>query len=153
VDAIPTRLGASVHALLERGAPVYVPGHGGTADAAGLQPYVSLLDDVEAAARRAIEQGVPAAQAAESYRPPAALGEWVMFSPAYWRVAFQAWERELRGTNPWTSGARPLPELRVWVGVALPTRPAGRGGGPRGNCGWGGSRRRSSPAGGRCAAG
>src|SRR5690606_39979464 len=54
VDAIPTRLGASVHALLERGAPVYVPGHGGTADAAGLQPYVSLLDDVEAAARRAI---------------------------------------------------------------------------------------------------
>lgn len=100
VDAIPTRLGASVHALLERGAPVYVPGHGGTADAAGLQPYVSLLDDVEAAARRAIEQGVPAAQAAESYRPPAALGEWVMFSQAYWRVAFQAWERELRGTNP-----------------------------------------------------
>src|SRR5690606_15828393 len=48
----------------------------------------------------AIEQGVPAAQAAESYRPPAALGEWVMFSQAYWRVAFQAWERELRGTNP-----------------------------------------------------
>jgi glyoxylase-like metal-dependent hydrolase (beta-lactamase superfamily II) len=96
VDAIPTRLGTSVRALLERRATVYVPGHGGAADAAGLGPYVSLLDDVEAAARRAIEQGIPAAQAAESYRPPAALGEWVMFSPAYWRVAFEAWERELR---------------------------------------------------------
>src|SRR5690606_32786641 len=50
----------------------------------------------------------------------------------------------------------PTPELRVWVGVALPPRPAAREPAPfhpatrvgelRVNCGWGRSRRCTSPA-------
>jgi hypothetical protein len=57
--------------------------------------YLALLDDVEAAARRAIEAGKPVAEAARAYRPPVELGEWVLFSPDYYAVAFGAWEREL----------------------------------------------------------
>jgi hypothetical protein len=50
---------------------------------------------VEQGAREAIRRGVPAAEAARDWRPPRALGEWVMFSDDYYVVAFRAWEREL----------------------------------------------------------
>jgi hypothetical protein len=73
----------------------WVPGHGDLADRAAVAAYLALLDDVEAAARRAFEAGTPAADAALSYRPPAALGEWVLFSPRYYEVALRAWAREL----------------------------------------------------------
>src|SRR5690606_11708626 len=113
VDAIPTRLGASVRALLERGAPVYVPGHGGTADAPGLQPYVSLLDDVEAAARRrssrASRRRRPRSRTGR--RPRSASGSCSRRRTGGWR--FRLGKGSFEG---------PTPELRVRVGVALPPR-------------------------------
>ena len=96
-DAIPSRLSRSVRTLVQRRASIYVPGHGALATSDDLDRYVSVIDDVEAAARRAFEQGVPAEDAARDYRLPATLGEWVMFNPRYYEVALGAWERELTG--------------------------------------------------------
>ncbi|MBE0591032.1 MAG: MBL fold metallo-hydrolase, partial [Gemmatimonadales bacterium] len=95
-DAIPSRLGRDVRALVRTRETRYVPGHGPLADAGDLQRYVDLIDDVEVHARRAIERGRPVAAAAAEYRVPEALGEWIMFSPRYYEVAFGAWERELK---------------------------------------------------------
>lgn len=97
VDATPSDLSRHVRALLEEPAERWVPGHGSLADRVSLETYLGLLDDVEAAARKAIEAGTPAAVASRDYRPPAKLGEWVLFSPGYYEVAFRAWEREVNG--------------------------------------------------------
>lgn len=97
MDARPSVLSRHVAALLERPARRWIPGHGAVADEAELRAYVSLLEDVEAAARRALESGTPADVAARDYRPPAGLGEWVLFSDRYYEVAFRAWERDLVG--------------------------------------------------------
>lgn len=97
VDAIPSRLSASVAALIDDPSLIWVPGHGDLADRAALLRYVRFIDDVEEAARRALAAGTPIEAAAAEYRPPVALGEWVAFSPRYYEVAFKAWERELRG--------------------------------------------------------
>jgi hypothetical protein len=75
---------------------VYVPGHGPLANSQDLERYIQVIDDVGAAARRAIEGGTPAAEAAQSYRLPETLGEWTMFNSRYYEVAFIAWERELK---------------------------------------------------------
>jgi glyoxylase-like metal-dependent hydrolase (beta-lactamase superfamily II) len=99
-DAIPSRLGRDVRALVRSQETRYVPGHGPLADAGDLDRYVALIDDVEAHARRALEVGRPVAEAAAEYRVPEALGDWIMFSPRYYEVAFGAWERELRGSRP-----------------------------------------------------
>ncbi len=99
VDAIPSDLSRSVRSLLAREHDVLVPGHGALADPDALRRYVALLDDVEAAARRAYDAGVPAAEAARSYAPPASLGEWVTFSapPAYYERALGAWMKGWEG--------------------------------------------------------
>lgn len=98
VDATPSVLARSVRELTRQRETVYVPGHGPIADAADLQRYTQLLDDVEAAARRAHERGTPAADAAKEYKVPESLGEWMMFSPKYYEVALGAWEKELKGS-------------------------------------------------------
>lgn len=97
VHATPSVKAASVRALVADDAPRYVPGHGDLARRADLERYLVLLDDVEQHARRAIERGDPLAAAADAYQIPEGVGEWVMFSPRYFRVAFEAWRRELRG--------------------------------------------------------
>jgi len=96
VDATPSRQTAHVRKLLAEPAMLWVPGHGSAARAAELREFLTLLDNVEDAARRAIARGVPAAEAAREWKPRAALGEWVRFSDDYYEVAFRAWERELR---------------------------------------------------------
>lgn len=96
VDAIPSRLSASVRALSATRATTFVPGHGSLANAADMDRYTHVIDDIEAAARRAIESGTAMADAARDYRLPPSLGEWTMFSPRYFDVAFGAWERELK---------------------------------------------------------
>ncbi len=93
--AIPTDLGPSVRALRDAGADVWVSGHGELTHAADLDVYIGLLDDVEAAARRAIEAGRPLEEAAAEYTVPASLGEWYMFSDRYPLLAFRAWARAL----------------------------------------------------------
>ncbi|MGH7564821.1 MAG: MBL fold metallo-hydrolase [Gemmatimonadota bacterium] len=95
MDATPSDLSRHVRALLDEPAERWVPGHGSLADQETLETYLALLDDVEAAARRAIEAGTPVEEAARAYRPPAKLGEWVLFSPGYYELAFGAWEREM----------------------------------------------------------
>jgi glyoxylase-like metal-dependent hydrolase (beta-lactamase superfamily II) len=97
VHATPSLKAASVRGLLRNDAARYVPGHGSLAERSDLERYLALLDDVEARARAAIGRGDPLEQAADAYRIPPALGEWVMFSPRYFRVAFEAWRRELAG--------------------------------------------------------
>lgn len=97
MDATPSDLARHVRALLVEPAERWIPGHGSLADASAMETYIDLLDDVEAAARRSIEAGTPVDVAARAYRPPAELGEWVLFSPRYYEVAFGAWARELAG--------------------------------------------------------
>ena len=96
-DARPTRLIRHVREVLADRVALYVPGHGDISDQAGLARYVDLLEDVGQAATRAVESGVPSAEAAGRYSVPESLGEWAMFSPRYYEVAFGAWERDLQG--------------------------------------------------------
>lgn len=95
MDAIPSRLTLDVRLLQRLEASAYVPGHGPLADASDLERYVTLLDDVEAAARRALERGVTAEQAGSEYRIPPGLGEWILFNPRYFERAIGAWMEEL----------------------------------------------------------
>lgn len=97
MDATPSDLSRHVRALSSEPADRWVPGHGSVADTDALERYRALLDDVEAAARRGIEAGTPVEIVARDYRPPVELGEWVLFSPRYYEVAFRAWQRELTG--------------------------------------------------------
>ncbi len=59
--------------------------------------YIEVLDDVEAAARRAIERGLTAEQAGEEYRLPEGMEEWTLFSPGYFARAIGAWMTALNG--------------------------------------------------------
>ena len=68
---------------------------GDLGDAASLDPYLGVIRDIEKSARRAVEKGTPAAEAAAEYEIPESLGEWMSFSPDYFERAFRAWEREL----------------------------------------------------------
>jgi glyoxylase-like metal-dependent hydrolase (beta-lactamase superfamily II) len=95
VDAIPSRLSANVRLLRTLRATTYVPGHGPIADAAELDRYQDLLDDVEAAARRALERGASAEEAGAAYRLPDAVGAWTLFNPEYFSRAIGAWMKEL----------------------------------------------------------
>jgi glyoxylase-like metal-dependent hydrolase (beta-lactamase superfamily II) len=94
-DATPSTKASSVRALLSAGDAVYVPGHGELARRGDIERYLTLLEDVGEKAKAAIAAGTPLDRAADAYRLPAGFTEWVMFSPTYFRVAFQAWGREL----------------------------------------------------------
>ncbi|HEX9691610.1 MAG TPA: MBL fold metallo-hydrolase [Gemmatimonadales bacterium] len=95
VDAKPAQLAASVAALKRARETQYVPGHGGVSGADGLASYVSVLEAVEDAARRAHGAGLTAEEARERFALPASLGAWTLFSPAFFPRAFNAWYREL----------------------------------------------------------
>lgn len=95
VDASPQQLSDSVRSLRDLRAATYVPGHGVVASPADLDRYLSVLDLVEAAARRAIEQGSTAEAAAQAFAIPPALGEWQRFSESYYLRAISAWMRDL----------------------------------------------------------
>lgn len=95
MDAVPSRLSLNVRMLRSLAATTYVPGHGALARASDLDGYISLLDDVEGAARKALEDGVDAREAGERYRVPDALGEWLLFNPRYFETAIGAWMKEL----------------------------------------------------------
>ena len=97
VDSIPSHLTRHCERILGQAEVTYVPGHGDLADASALESYLELLHDLEAAARRAFETGVPADQAGSEYAVPEVLGSWTRFSSDYYQRAFGAWERELRG--------------------------------------------------------
>jgi glyoxylase-like metal-dependent hydrolase (beta-lactamase superfamily II) len=95
MDATPSRLTQAVRLMRAREASTYVPGHGPLADAAAVDRYIDLLQDVEEAARRAIERGITAEQAGAEYELPAEMQEWVLFNPEYFERAIGAWMNEL----------------------------------------------------------
>jgi cyclase len=96
VNAIPSKHAASLRAILAQPEARYVPGHGPLAQRADLERLLALLDDVEAKARAAIASGEPLEQAASRYALPQDVADWAMFSPSYFKVAFEAWARELK---------------------------------------------------------
>lgn len=95
VDARPTELAQQVRALTRARSTVYVPGHGAVADAAAIERYVSVLGELEQAARVAFANGTPAAVAGKAFALPASLGQWALFGPTFYERAFVAWNREL----------------------------------------------------------
>ena len=57
MDAVPSTLSQSVRAMLDDRGATFVPGHGSIPDEAELRDYVTLLDHLEATARKAFEAG------------------------------------------------------------------------------------------------
>ena len=96
VDAVPTKLAASVHALRRQKDTLYVPGHGPLGHVAEYDRYTSMLDEVERAARKAFAAGTPAADAGAAFMMPASLGEWQYFNKSMLPTAFGAWYKELK---------------------------------------------------------
>jgi len=95
VDAVPTKLGSAVRALRRTRDTVYIPGHGAIGRATEYDRYVSMLDEVERAARKAHGSGVSAADAGASFALPPSLGEWALFNKVFYQRAFEAWYKEL----------------------------------------------------------
>lgn len=96
VDAVPTKLAASVHALRRQKDTLYVPGHGPLGRAAEYDRYSSMLDEVERGARKAFAAGTPAAEAGAAFTMPPGLGDWQYFNKSMLPTAFAAWYKELK---------------------------------------------------------
>ena len=96
VDAIPTQLAQSVRALRRTGDTVYVPGHGALGKLADYDRYTAMIDEVEHAARAGYAKGQTTADAAAAFTLPASLGDWTLFSKAFYERAFAAWYKELK---------------------------------------------------------
>ncbi|MEO6444385.1 MAG: MBL fold metallo-hydrolase [Gemmatimonadaceae bacterium] len=95
VDTDPLALSAAVRELRRSRETRYVPGHGALAGEREVAGYAAMLDEVEAAARRARAQGMTAGEAAADFRLSTSLGEWQLFNPAFHERAFSAWYRVL----------------------------------------------------------
>ena len=95
MDALPSTLRKTCAELFSSPELRYVSGHGPVLDVEQMKTYFALLDDVEAAARRAKQEGTAAEEAWKAYEVPASLGNWIKFRPDIFRAAFLAWEREL----------------------------------------------------------
>lgn len=95
IDATPVRLTQAVTLMRASEAPIYVPGHGPLADLPALDRYLELLLDVEAAARRAIQEGMTAEEAGKVYRLPEGMRSWTPFGDTYFARAIGAWMNEL----------------------------------------------------------
>jgi glyoxylase-like metal-dependent hydrolase (beta-lactamase superfamily II) len=94
VDAIPTKLKVAGRALRRSNETVFVPGHGARATAADLESYLSMIDEVEHAAREAHGAGKTAADGAATFTVPASLGTWTG-NKAFFERAFSAWYKDL----------------------------------------------------------
>src|SRR5215208_3673009 len=83
VDATPSKLMASVRAMRRTRDTLYVPGHGALGHPTEYDRYVSLLGEVETAARKAYTAGTPAADAGAKFTVPSSLGEWTLLNKAF----------------------------------------------------------------------
>jgi glyoxylase-like metal-dependent hydrolase (beta-lactamase superfamily II) len=99
VDAIPAQLSQSVRALRRTGDTVYVPGHGALGKLGDYDRYTAMIDEVERAARAAYTKGQTTAEAAAAFSLPAALGDWTLFSKAFYERAFAAWYKDLKASG------------------------------------------------------
>jgi len=96
VDAIPTQLAHSVRALRRTGDTVYVPGHGAIGKADDYDRYTAMIDEVERAARVGYVKGLTPAETATDFALPKSLGDWTLFSKAFYERAIAAWYKELK---------------------------------------------------------
>jgi glyoxylase-like metal-dependent hydrolase (beta-lactamase superfamily II) len=96
VDARPSDLRRAVDSLVRLNATMYVPGHGSVSTPLDVARYVSMIREVENAARQAHSAGRPPEEAAGSFQIPASLGEWALLNRAFYQRAFEAWYRELK---------------------------------------------------------
>jgi glyoxylase-like metal-dependent hydrolase (beta-lactamase superfamily II) len=96
VDAVPTKLATSVRAMRRANETIYVPGHGAVGRAPEYDRYIAMLGEVEQAARKARAAGVSATDAGAAFSLSPSLGEWALFSRAFFGRAFEAWYKELR---------------------------------------------------------
>jgi cyclase len=96
VDAVPTQLNASVRAMRRTKETIYVPGHGAVGRAPEYDRYTAMLGEVEQAARRALVSGLSATDAGNSFSLPPSLGQWTLFSKAFFPRAFEAWFKEFK---------------------------------------------------------
>lgn len=97
VDAIPSHLTVSAKKLLADPQRIIVTGHGYIARASELTDYIDLLDLVEEKARASHAAGYAPEDGAADFAVPESLGEWALFNPRAYSVAFEAWRRELDG--------------------------------------------------------
>jgi glyoxylase-like metal-dependent hydrolase (beta-lactamase superfamily II) len=95
MDAVPSVLSREVRAISSQANRLRVPGHGAIFTPDDLTHYIGVLDAVEDAARKARAGGIPASEAAKTFKLSPSLGKWTMFGANYFEVALQAWEREL----------------------------------------------------------
>jgi glyoxylase-like metal-dependent hydrolase (beta-lactamase superfamily II) len=96
VDAVPTKLAASVREMRRAKDTIYVPGHGAVGRAPEYDRYIAMLGEVEQAARKAHAAGTSATDAGAAFSLPASLGEWALFNRAFFGRAFEAWYKELK---------------------------------------------------------
>jgi len=96
VDAIPTKLAASVRAVRRSRDTLYVPGHGPLGHGTEYDRYVAMLDEVERAARQGLAAGTTATDLGAKFSLPPSLGEWTLFNKVFYQRAFEAWYRELK---------------------------------------------------------
>ena len=95
VDAIPSAWDEAAEMLLSEPSRLHVTGHGSVRKAQDLADFRNLLGEVEAAARKAHEEGLPAEDVAADFALPESLGPWPLFNPRQYHTAFEAWYREL----------------------------------------------------------
>jgi glyoxylase-like metal-dependent hydrolase (beta-lactamase superfamily II) len=100
VDTDPVRLRKNAAAVADLGRDRIVPGHGRIATRADVSRYLSLLDELERAARTAHAAGTDAATAASAYALPPSLGEWTLFNRSFYTRAFTTWYRVLSAPAP-----------------------------------------------------
>ena len=93
VDAIPTRLADSCYELLRDRETTFVPGHGPITDHEGVQPYLDLIELIEARARE-LDSGRDVEQLAANFKIPESLGQWTLFREGLIEDAIRAWERD-----------------------------------------------------------
>src|SRR5690606_26450240 len=82
-DATPSALRANVAAMVADKRTFYIPGHGSIMKQDDFEPYLALLDDVEAAARKGHTAGKPFEVVAKEYKIPDSLGVWKLVDPDF----------------------------------------------------------------------
>ena len=97
VDAVPTKLIASVRAMRRAKETTYIPGHGAVGRAPEYDRYIAMLGEVEQAARKAHAAGTPTADAGNAFTLSPSLGDWALFNKVFYTRAFEAWYKELKG--------------------------------------------------------
>ena len=95
-DAIPSQLSQSCQELFKEEKAIYVPGHGSVASRQDICNYLTMIEHLGAAAQKAFREGTPADEAWKEYQLPKSLSPWNPSGHEAFRVAFKAWERELK---------------------------------------------------------